>query len=94
LLLAAFDDSSSFDPVSLLKDGVAAPEIDVSGRKVALVMAVVIVVGDKGGDAPFEIAGQKYVLDQDASLVRSNAPRRAHLTSAARNERGECREAG
>ena len=67
---AAVLDCLSFDLFSLHEDCLAAPEVDVGGRKVAdaLVVAKVIVVGDEGFDFGFEVAGQVVVLEQDAVL--------------------------
>ena len=60
----------SFDPFSLLQDGLAAPEVDVGGCQVlqALVVAPMVVVLDKGVDLLPEIAGQIVVFQQDAVL--------------------------
>lgn len=43
MLQAAIGDGLTFDAVSLLKDGLAAPKIDVGGREIvqALVIAIV-----------------------------------------------------
>ena len=69
---AAVLDCLSFDPFSLHEDCLAAPEVDVGGRKVAdaLVVAKVIVVGDEGADLSLKVAGQIVVLEQDAVLQR------------------------
>ena len=60
----------SFDPFSLLQNGFATTEVDVGGGDVvqALVIALVVVVIDKGFDLSFEIAGQEVVFQQDAVL--------------------------
>lgn len=60
MLQASIGDGLTFDPISLLQDGLATSEIDVSRREVfeALVIAIVIVVRHEGGDALFEIAWQ------------------------------------
>jgi len=69
---AAVLDCLSFDPFSLHEDYLAAPEVDVGGRKVAdaLVVAKVIVVCDEGFDLGFEITGHVVVFEQDAVLQR------------------------
>lgn len=50
-------DGPLFDPFSLFEDGVAAPEVDVSGREVlyALVVAPMVVVLDERVDLLAEI---------------------------------------
>ncbi len=63
-------DGLSFDPFSFQPDGLAAPEVDIGRREIAqaLVVAVVVVVADKGFDLCFKIAGQIVVFQQDAVL--------------------------
>ena len=63
-------DCLPFDPFSLLQDGLAASEVDVSGREVlqALVIASMVVMIDKGVDLLPEITGQVVVFQQDAVL--------------------------
>ena len=60
----------SFDPFSLLQDGLAAPEVDVGRGEVlqALVIAPVVVMLDEGVNLVPEIAGQIVVFQQDAVL--------------------------
>jgi hypothetical protein len=56
----------------LLEDGVGPAEVDVGGCEVAeaLVVAVVVVVLDEGGDRLLERPGQVVVLEQDPVLER------------------------
>lgn len=63
-------DGLSFDPFSLFQDGLAALEVDVSGREVlqTLMIAPVVVVIDESVDLLPEIAGQVVVFQQDAVL--------------------------
>ena len=63
-------DGLLFDPFSLFQDGLAAPEVDVSGCEIlqALVVAPMVVVIDKGIDLLSEIAGQVVIFQQDAVL--------------------------
>ncbi len=63
-------DSLSFDPFSLLQDGLTAPEVDVGRGEVlqALVIAPMVVMLDEGVDLLPEIAGQIVVFQQDAVL--------------------------
>ena len=62
----------SFDPFSVQQDGLAAPEVDVGGRKIAetFVVSAVIVMTDEVVDLSFQIPGQIIVLQQDAVLER------------------------
>jgi hypothetical protein len=59
-------------PFAFEEDGLAAPEVDVSRSEFveALVIAVMVVVLDEGGDLELEIAGQVVVFKQDAILER------------------------
>jgi hypothetical protein len=59
MLQAAFGDGLAFDPFSLQQDCLAAPEVDVGRGQIvdALVVAAIIVVGHKGLDLGFQIAG-------------------------------------
>ena len=59
-----------FDPFPLFQNGFVTPEADICGCDVAqaLVVALVVVVIDKGFDLGFEIAGQELVFQQDAVL--------------------------
>ena len=63
-------DGVSFDPFSLLQDGLTAPKVHVGWGEVlqALVVALMVVVIDEGVDLLPEIAGQVVVLQQDAAL--------------------------
>ena len=47
-----------FDPFSLFQNDLVTPEVDIGGRDVvqALVVALVVVMIDKGFDLSFEIA--------------------------------------
>src|SRR5918994_306008 len=62
----------AFDTLPFQKDGLTAPEVDVGGGEVAqaLVIALVVVVGDKGRDLSLQIARKKVVLQKDAVLQR------------------------
>ncbi len=66
----AFFECPSFYPFSLQQDGLTAPEVDVSKCEIAqaLVIALKIVMGDKGLDLGFKIAWQEVVLQQEAVL--------------------------
>ena len=72
MLQATVCDCLAFDPFAFEEDGLGAPEVDVSRSEIveALVIAVMVVVLDEGGDLAFEIAGQVVVLKQDAILER------------------------
>ena len=65
-------DGLSFDPFSLLQDGLAASEVDIGRGEVlqALVIASMVVLIDKGIDLLPEITGQVVVFQQDAVLQR------------------------
>ena len=64
VLQATLSNSLSFDFFSCCQNGRPASEINVSRGEIVdtLVVAVVIVVIDKGGELGFEIAGQKVVF--------------------------------
>ena len=68
MLQAAVGDGLSFDPFSFCQDGWTASEVDVGRGEVvdALVVAAMVVVGNKSRDLGFEIAGQEVVFQQDA----------------------------
>ena len=68
MLQAPVLDGPSFDPFPFQQDGLAPPEVDIGGGEVheALVVAVVIVVLDKGPDLSLEVTGQIIGLQQDA----------------------------
>ena len=59
-----------FDPFSLFQNGFVTAEVDIGWRDVvqALVIALVVLVIDKGFDLSLEIAGQEVVFQQDAVL--------------------------
>ena len=59
-------DGLSFDPFSFQKDGLAAPEADVSRGQVgdSLVVSQMVVVGDEVIDLGFEVTGQIVILEQ------------------------------
>src|SRR6056297_3377247 len=61
---------SSLDLLSLFQDLLCAPEVDVGGRQVskALVVALVVVIFDKGADLALEISGQEVMLEQNTVL--------------------------
>ena len=63
VLQTAFGNGLSFDPFSCCQNGWPASEINVSRGEIvdALVIAVVVVVIDKGGELSFEIAGQEIL---------------------------------
>jgi hypothetical protein len=62
-------DGLMFGPFPLRKDGLAAPEVEVGrGRVVeALVVAVAVVMFDKGLDLALEVSGHKEVLRRQAT---------------------------
>ena len=72
MLQATICDGLALDPFAFEEDGVGAPEVDVSRSEIveALVIAVMVVVLDEGGDLAFEIAGQVVILEQDAVFER------------------------
>lgn len=61
-----------FDLLSFCQDCRPAPEVDIGGGQIAetLVVAVVVVVLDEGGDGSFELALQEIVFQQNAVLQR------------------------
>ncbi len=73
MLQASLFDGHSFDPFSFQQDGLAPPEIDISRGQVsqALVVALVVVVGDEGLDlglepkCPLSVLKQKLWLGLD-----------------------------
>ena len=69
MLQATICDGLAFDPFAFEEDGVSAPEVNVGRSEIveALVIAVMVVVLDEGGDLAFEIAGQVVVFKQDAN---------------------------
>jgi len=70
---AALFDGFAFDPLPFQHDDVAAPEVDIGGRKIAdaVVLSTVIVMLDERRDLGFEITRQEVVFEQDAILERS-----------------------
>lgn len=69
---APLEHGFSFDLLSLFQDLRIAPEVDIGGRQVseALVVALVVVVVDEGGDLAFQVSRQEVMLEQDAVLHR------------------------
>jgi len=67
---AAVLDGLVFDASPLSQDGFTATEVDVSWGEVAdaLVVAMVVVVVDEGGNGCFEFALEEVVFQQDAVL--------------------------
>jgi hypothetical protein len=67
---AAVLDSFLFDASRFSQDGFAAPEVDISWCEVAdaLVVGVVVVVFDDGGDGGFKFPFEEVVFEQDAVL--------------------------
>ena len=67
---APLEHGFSFDLLSLFQDLLIAPEVDIGGRQVseALVVALVVVMVDEGGDLPFQVARQEVMFEQDAVL--------------------------
>ena len=67
---AAFLDGLLFNAPPFSQDGFAAPEVDVSRGQVAdtLVVAVVVVVVDEGGDGGFQGTFEEVVFQQNAVL--------------------------
>ena len=70
MLQAPIFDSLSFDPFTLLDDGLCPAEVGIGRRDVvqALVVALMVVMLDERFDLSFEIAGQEVVFQQDAVL--------------------------
>lgn len=67
---ARLEHGFAFDPLSLFRDLLIAPEVDIGGRKFseALVVAFVVVIVDEGDNLPFQVPGQEVMLEQDAVL--------------------------
>ena len=67
---APLEHGFSFDLLSLFQDLLIAPEVDIGGRQVseALVLALVVVMVDEGGDLPFQVSRQEVMFEQDAVL--------------------------
>src|SRR6516165_1083108 len=70
---ASLLDGFSFDLFPPFKNGLTAPEVDVSRRQVvqALVISTVVVVPDELLDALFELSWQVVVVQQDPVLHRA-----------------------
>src|SRR5882724_10189060 len=66
-------DGFSFDLFPPFKNGLTAPEVDVSRRQVvqALVVSTVVVVADELLDALFELSWQVVVVQQDPVFHRA-----------------------
>ena len=68
MLQAPMLDGLSFDPFSFQQDGLAPPEVDVGRGQIvqALMIAVVVVVGDEGldkGGAGDQVMGLEQAID-------------------------------
>ena len=72
VLQAPVFDGLAFDFLPFDQDGLAAPEVDVSGCEIAeaLMIAPMIVMGDESTDLGLEVARQVVVLEQNAVLQR------------------------
>ena len=70
MVQAAVLDGLLFDAPPFSQDGFAAPEVGVSRGEVAdaLVVSVVVVVIDEGGDGGFKLTFEEVVFQQDAVL--------------------------
>ena len=70
VLQAPMLDGPAFDPFALFDDGCGPAEVGVGWCDViqALVVALVIVMLDKGADPSLKITGQEVVFEQDAVL--------------------------
>jgi hypothetical protein len=70
MVQAAVLDGLVFDAPPFSQDGFAAPEVDASRCQVvdALVVAMVVVVVDEGGDGGFKFPFEEVVFEQDAVL--------------------------
>jgi len=57
---APLEHGFSFDLLSLFQDLLIAAEVDIGGRQVseALVVALIVVMVDEGGDLPFQGGGE------------------------------------
>jgi hypothetical protein len=67
---ASFFEGVLLDASPFLDDGLISAEVDVGRREIteALVVPVVVVVGDEGPDLPLQVARQEVVLQQDPVL--------------------------
>ena len=72
VLQAAVLDGLPFDPFSLHEDCLTASEVEVGGSKIAdaLVIALMIIILNKGIDLDFERTRQVVVFQEDAVLER------------------------
>ena len=68
MVQAAVLDGLVFNAPPFSQDGFASAEVDISRCQVAdaLVVAMVVVVVDEGGDGGFEFAFEEVVFEQDA----------------------------
>lgn len=68
MVQAAVLDGLQFDAPPFGQDGFAASEVDVGRGEVAdaLVVAMVVVVTDEGGDGGFKFPFEEVVFEQDA----------------------------
>jgi len=67
---ASFFHGVLLDASPPVDDGLVSAEVDIGRREIseALVVPVVVVVGDEGPDLPLQIARQKVILQQDLVL--------------------------
>ena len=72
MLQAPIFDSLSFDPFTLLDDGLCPAKVGIGRRHViqALVIALVVVMLDERFDLLLKVAGQEVVFQKDAVLER------------------------
>ena len=70
MLQAPCFDCLSFNPLSLLQDCLAAPEVDIGRRQVvdAFVVSVMIVVADEPLDLGLEVLREEIILQQNTVL--------------------------
>ena len=70
MVQAAVLDGLVFDASPFSQDGFTAPKVDISWGEVAdaLVIAVVVVVVDEGGDGGFKLPFEEVVFQQDPVL--------------------------
>ena len=70
MVQAAVLDGLQFDAPPFVQDGIAAAEVDVSRGQVtdALVVAMVVVMVDEGGDGGLEFAFEEVVFQKNAVL--------------------------
>ena len=72
MVQAPIFDSLSFDPFTLLDDGLRSAEVDIGRRDVvqALVVALMVVMLDERFDLLLKVAGQEVVFQKDAVFER------------------------